>query len=122
MPEYVDLTNPSWEWHFFCKTQLDNIQVWKLALEEDGIVRPIGYIVTRCFIDDIFLDSFLMIYGFTFFEKPSAEYIQKTYNGLESWAKGRKIKRIEALTSSPLMSGIAQAFGYLEDQHFVKQL
>ena len=123
LPSYADPTRPEWEWHFFCKTQLDNVQVWKMVEElEPGILQHVGYIITRCFIDDVFMESYLLLYGFKLYSKPSAEFLQHTHKQLEDWAIERGLVRIEAITSSPLMSGIANAFGYEEDQHFVKVL
>ena len=123
LPSTTVINGPEWEWHFFCKTQLDNIQVWKMVEElEPGVMQHTGYIITRCFIDDVFIESYMLLYGFKFYYKPSAEFIRDTYYKLEDWARERKLTRIEALTESPLMSGIAGAVGFHESKHFVKRL
>ena len=122
LPEYYDRENPHWKWHFFTKTQLDNIQVWKMFDGEGDDVKVYGYIVTRYLIDDIFMESMLLLYGFNLFEKPSAEFLVDNWHKLEEWAKARGINRIEAISSSPLMERIATAFNFIGDMHFVKSL
>lgn len=122
MPEWVDTSDVAWEWNLFTLTQLSNIQVWKMVDNVGENFKLYGYILTRIFVDDIFKESFAVIYGLKLFAKPSAEILQKAMDHFEGWAVQKGLARLEAITNSPVTSRLAQVFNFKESRHFAKRL
>lgn len=122
MPDYVNLEEASWEWNLFCSIQLNHVQVWKVVDNVSEDFKLYGYLLTRVLIDDIFRETFLVIYGLKLFARPSAEILLNVKTHLEEWSKGQGISRIEAITNSPVTSKMALVFGFQESRQFTKKL
>ncbi len=122
MPDFVNMEESSWEWNLFCSTQLNHVRVWKVVDSVGEDFKLYGYLLTRILIDDIFRESFMVIYGLKAFAKPSAEILQNGMTHLEEWSRGMGISRIEAITNSPVASKMAQIFGFHESRQFTKKL
>ena len=122
MPDFVNLEEASWEWNLFCSIQLNHVQVWKVVDNVSEDFKLYGYLLTRVLIDDIFRESFLIIYGLKLFARPPAEVLHRVMTHLEEWAKGRGISRIEAITNSHVTSKMALIFGFQESMQFTKKL
>ena len=125
IPHYYGKDIPGWKWNAFVQMMLDNLQVWKLVWpisSEDPSLECVGYLITRIYQDDIFLQRFMLIYGVQLYKQMPVEFWIKCETQLEELARQAFCTRIEAYEDNERVVDISVNAGYMKKFRSVKSL